>query len=164
MQAVPRNLTDAFAEVDRRIVEAWWTTLADEARDEIARLCDERLEACFFGIVTDDDGSVPKVRGGRFVPPDEDSAHFDEWAPGYFEHLLAHPELVVIYDLNEGKFHLGCTRHPAAQACWLDAHVPVNFTCPFEKTGCLMRPLVGRAIRRARACRYSNAAITKPIG
>jgi hypothetical protein len=114
----------------------------------VARLCDERLDACFFGVVADDrDRVVPKVRGGRFVASDDEWG-FDEWGPSYFEHLLQHPELVLIWDQTERTFHTGCTRHPAARACWDSGCVPSDFACPFGSAACWMRPLLGRRVRR----------------
>jgi hypothetical protein len=114
----------------------------------MAHLCDERLDSCFFGVVADErDHVVPKVRGGHFVPSD-DAWGFDEWGPSYFDHLIAHPELVLVWDQTERKFHTGCTRHPLAQACWSSRTLPGDFVCPFANgIECLMRPLLGREIR-----------------
>jgi hypothetical protein len=115
----------------------------------MARLCDERTESCFFGVVADErDHVVPKVRGGRFIP-DDDSWGFDECGLSYFDHLVAHPELVLVWDPSDRTFHTGCTRHSLAQACWSNGEVPGNFTCPFGgRSECLMHPLLGRRIRR----------------
>ena len=143
---VPAALGTAFAEVDRAAVEAWWEGLGDAQRAEVARLCDERLDACFFGVVAEErDHVVPKVRGGRFVASD------DEWGPSYFDHLLAHPELVLVWDQTERTFHTGCTRHPDAQACWGKGAVPGDFACPFASDACLMAPFMGRRVRRVRS-------------
>src|ERR1700722_12830162 len=118
MTPIPSQLSTVFPEVDRAAISVWWTGLPEDARAEMARLCDERLDACFFGVGADErDPIVPKVRGGRFMP-DDDAWGFDEWGPSYFDHLIAHPELVLVWDATERKFHTGCTRHPLAQACW----------------------------------------------
>ena len=147
---VPAALVSASKEVDRAAVQAWWDGLSDDARAEVARLCDRRLDACFFGVVADErDHVVPKVRGGRFVASDDEWG-FDEWGPSYFEHLLQHPELVLVWDPPQRTFHTGCTAHPAARACWGAGagDVPADFVCPFARGVCLMQPLMGRRVRR----------------
>lgn len=150
MQPVPTSLVNAFLDVDRQIVEAWWAALPSESRDEVDHLCDERLDACFFGVVAAErDHVVPTVRGGCFVPTD-DAWGFDEWGLSYFDHLIAHPELVLVYDPAQRTFHTGCTRHPMAQACWSSGMIPINFLCPFHTSACLMRPLIGRRVQRRR--------------
>jgi hypothetical protein len=150
---VPSQLRKVYADVDRAAIDAWWGGLDDEARADVARLCDERADACFFGVVADErDHIVPKVRGGRFVA-DDDAWGFDEWGPSYFEHLIEHPELVLVWDPPERTFHTGCTRHPLAQACWSSGAVPPDFACPLANgSTCLMRPLAGRRIRWRRIC------------
>jgi len=131
---VPSQLRRVYADVDRAAIEAWWGGLDDEARADVARLCDERADACFCRFVADDD-----------------AWGFDEWGPSYFEHLIEHPELVLVWDPPERTFHTGCTRHPLAQGCWSSGAVPRDFACPFANgSTCLMRPLAGRRIRRRR--------------
>src|SRR5688500_15097014 len=94
---VPSQLRAVYSDVDRDAIDAWWAGLDDGARKEVARLCDERADACFFGVVADErDHVVPKVRGGRFIA-DDDSWGFDEWGLSYFEHLIQHPELVLVW-------------------------------------------------------------------
>ena len=148
MNAIPTTLSNVFPEVESQVVEAWWAGLPPDAREEVARLCDERLDACFFGVVADErDHIVPTVHGGRFLPAD-DAWGFDEWGPSYFDHLMAHPELVLVYDPTLRTFHTGCTRHPAAQACWSAGSVSSDFVCPFESPACLMGPFRGYSVRR----------------
>ena len=151
MVEVPSQLRRVYADVDRAAIDAWWGGLNDKARADVARLCDERVDACFFGVVADErDHIVPKVRGGRFLA-DDDAWGFDEWGPSYFEHLIEHPELVLVWDPPERTFHTGCTRHPLAQACWSRGAVPRDFACPFANgLKCLMRPLAGRRIGQRR--------------
>ena len=147
MNAIPSSLSNAFPDVNRQVIEAWWAGLPPNAREEVARLCDERLDACFFGVVADErDHVVPTVHGGRFVPTD-DAWGFDEWGRSYFDHLMAHPELVLVYDPTLRTFHTGCTRHPLARACWVSGSVPSGFGCPFGNIACLMRPLRGRRLQ-----------------
>jgi hypothetical protein len=72
MTQVPSQLRSAFADVDRVAIDGWWGGLSEESRAEVARLCDERADACFFGMVAGErDHVVPRVRGGRFVPEDD---------------------------------------------------------------------------------------------
>ena len=68
--------------------------------------------------------------------------------PSYFDHLIEHPELVLVYDPPLRTFHTGCTRHPDARACWAAGKVPEKFACPFATGECLMAPLRGKRIRR----------------
>jgi hypothetical protein len=149
MAELPSHLTQVFAEADKGAIDTWWSGLTEEARAEVARLCDERAETCFFGIVAGQrDHVVPKVRGGRFVP-DDDAWGCDEWGPSYFDHLIAHPELVLIWDPTERTFHTGCLRHASARKCWADGAIREDFVCPFARdAACLMRPLRGRQIHR----------------
>jgi len=149
MTQVPSQLRNVFADVDRAAIDTWWNGLSESAQQDVARLCDERVDSCFFGVVADDrEHIVPKVHGGRFMPHD-DAWGFDEWGPNYFEHLIAHPELVLVWDESERKFHTGCMRHALAQACWSNGVVPGDFACPFASgTDCLMLPLLGRKVRR----------------
>jgi hypothetical protein len=106
LAAVPTGTAD--------IVREWWSSLADDERQRLADLWDERLEVCFFTPQADAAGNVddwsqiPKVVGGRFVPTD-DTSGLSEWGPGYFEHLLSHPELVIVCDPLRRTFHIGGT-------------------------------------------------------
>ena len=148
MTLVPSQLCGVFADVDRAAIEGWWGKLTDAQRQDVATLCDERLDACFFGVVADErDHVVPKVHGGRFMPPEDDQWGFDEWGLSYYEHLIEHPELVLVWDKTERTFHTGCIRHSAARACWTKGEVPGDFVCPFEHGACLMHPLRGRRVR-----------------
>lgn len=150
MQPVPSALRTAFTDIDQSAIDAWWAGLPDESRSDVTRLCDERLDACFFGVATADGEAVPKVRGGRFVPTD-DTWGLEEWGPGYFEHLMQHPELVLVWEPPEPKLAFGCTRHPLARACWINGRVPADFACPFSSgSDCLMQQLLGRTIRWCR--------------
>jgi hypothetical protein len=91
--------------------------------------------------VVDAGERVPAVRGGRFAPSDDDGR--DEWSPGYFEHLLQHPELVLAYEPARRTFHFGCTQHAAARACLAVGRVPAGFACPVGALSCPLAPLSG---------------------
>ena len=137
------------------VIERWWDTLDEADRQTVARLWDERLEIYFFTPRADEAGQLdaweqaPRVRGGRFVPHD-DAWGLAEGGPEYFEYLLDHPELVLLWQPAIRVFHIGCTRHPAARACLTAGAVPVDFACPVESPACPLRPLRGARLARPR--------------
>lgn len=147
MTSISAQLSNAFTEADRSSIEKWWSNLSEAARAETAVLCDERAENCFFGVVADErDHVIPKVHGGRFLPSD-DAWGFDEWGPSYFDHLIAHPE-VLVWDATQRTFHTGCIGQQSARNCWRNSAAPEDFECQFEADDqCLMRPLRRRRIR-----------------
>jgi hypothetical protein len=147
MQELPPDLLAALPEGAEPIAALWWASLPVADRRRVAGLWDERLEVCFFSPQADADGyqdeweQVPPVAGGRFVPSDDDGRR--EWSPGYFEHLLQHPELVLAYEPPTRTFHIGCTRHAAARACLAAGRVPAEFACPVGAAACPLVPLRG---------------------
>jgi hypothetical protein len=144
---LPTDLLAALPDGSSRVATDWWAALSETDRQRLAELWDERLEVKFFSPQTDDAGyadkwdEVPAVRGGRFIPHDDDGR--GEWGPGYFEHLLQHPELVLAYEPQVRTFHIGCTRHAAARACLANGEVPVGFVCPVAEAGCPLEVLRG---------------------
>jgi hypothetical protein len=149
MIPIPAHLTRAFAEVDQGAIAAWWSKLSDAHRDEVTRLCDTRADSCFFGVVADE-SELPEVEQG--LCEEDDVRPVEEWAPDHFEYLVNHPELVLIWDQKERTFHVGCTAHAHARRCWRAGEIPATFACPFARKDCLMRPLLGRRLRRSDAC------------
>jgi hypothetical protein len=151
MNELPPDLLAALPEGAGTVAERWWASLSQEDRRRVAGLWDERLEVRFFAPQADAAGcvdgwdQVPAVRGGRFVPSDDDGR--GEWGPGYFEHLLQHPELVLAYEPPRRTFHI-CTQHAAARACVAEGVVPVGFVCPVGSASCPMRPLRGARLTR----------------
>ncbi len=143
MTPIPSQLTETFADIDQGAIASWWSKLSDAHREEVARLCDTRADTCFFGVVSDE-SELPAVERG--LCEEEDVRPVDEWAPGHFEYLLNHPELVLIWDEAEQTFHVGCTTHADAQACWKRSEVPAGFECPLVRSDCLMGPLRGRRL------------------
>lgn len=101
MNEFPEGLLAALPEAALPAARQWWASLVDADRSRIADLWDNRLEVSFFAPQADASGrvdewdQVPAVEGGRFVPHDDRGLR--EWGPGYFEHLLQHPELVLAY-------------------------------------------------------------------
>jgi hypothetical protein len=155
MTDVPADLLAAIPADASDVARKWWATLSADDQSRVAQLWDERYEVEFFAPQPDDAGAVdrweqvPAVHGGRFVPTDDDGR--GEWAPGYFEYLLQHPELVVAYDPTLRTFHIGCTQHAAARKCLTDGEVPASFECPLGQIGCPLRPLRGASLTKLRA-------------
>lgn len=116
MDDLPADLVTALPEAGVPVARQWWAGLSDDDRRRIAGLWDERLEVCFFAPQADAAGrvdeweQVPSVRGGRFVPSDDDGR--GEWESGYFEHLLEHPELVLTYERPRRTFYIGAPTTP----------------------------------------------------
>ena len=154
MDNLPPDLLASLPEGASPVAQQWWSSLSEADRTRIAGLWDNRLEVSFFTPQADEAGcidtwdNVPAVRGGRFVPSDDDGRR--EWKPGYFEHLLQHPELVLAYEPEPRRFHIGCTLHAAARACIANGFVPSNFVCPVGSESCPLRPL--RGLRLAKRC------------
>lgn len=108
----------------------------------------ERLAAIHSGGPRCAWAETPRVKRGCFVPSD-DARGIDEWGPSYFEHLLQHPELVLIWEPETRTFHVGCTRHAAARECLSSGQVAVDFACPFELPACPLQPLRGARLQRS---------------
>lgn len=150
MDELPPDLLAALPAGAGPVAQRWWASLTETDRRRVAGLWDERLEVSFFSPQADADGcvdewdQVPAVSGGRFVPSDNDGR--TEWSPGYFEHLLQHPELVLAYEPPTRTFHIGCTRHAAARACLSAGGVPAGFTCPVGARPCPLLPLRGASL------------------
>lgn len=157
MVDLPADLLEAIPPGSAAVVQRWWASLTDDDRLRVAALWDRRHEVHFFTPQADDSGrlddwtEMPKVRGGRFVPPD-DARGLAEWGPGYFEHLLQHPELVPVWEPARRTFYIGCTRHAAARSCLESGEVPPEFACPAGLASCPLFPLRGgRLIRGHRS-------------
>jgi hypothetical protein len=152
MDDFPADLLAVLPPGSSDVARQWWAALPVEDRNRVAQLWDERVEVQFFTPQENESGAVddweqvPTVCGGRFVPSDNDGRA--EWQPGYFEHLLQHPELVMAYESERRVFYLGCTQHPAARKCLADGNVPANFTCPLRDTNCPLLPLRGATLIR----------------
>ena len=159
MVEFPSDLIAALPQGSESVARDWWSTLSDDDRRQIAGLWDERLEVKFFTPQRSEAGRqddwehVPDVEGGRFIPSD-DARGLKEWGPGYFEHLLQHPELVLVWEPERRTFHIGCVQHPAAQQCWKVGEIPPEFTCPLDLSTCPLLSL--RSSRRIRDASWPN--------
>ncbi len=148
MTELPDSLRAAVPPASGPAVADWWAGLAEMDRLRVVDLWDARREAVFFERQADEAGrlddwsGVPSVRGGRFLASD-DAWGLAEWGPGYFEYLLANPELYPIHDPTHRTLHIGCTRHPAARACREAGGIPLDFACPVAAPACPLRALQG---------------------
>lgn len=155
MDEFPPDLLAILPDGSGPVAAEWWASLSDADRRRVAGLWDERLEVSFFAPQADAAGrvdgweKVPRVAGGRFVPSDDDGR--GEWSPGYFEHLLQHPELVLAYEPPTRTFHI-CTQHAAARECLATGRVPTEFVCPVGSTSCPLLLLRGAGLARP-SCR-----------
>lgn len=152
MTPLPRLLIDGFPKLEREAIETWWASLEESDRERICRLCDERADSCWFGMLDEEMPEFPKVVGGHFLPDDETLDDVGRWDDDRFNYLLNHPELVIVWDPPRRTFHIGCVAHRDARACWRSSAVPAGFSCPFERPDCLMHPFLGRQI----AWRHGN--------
>ena len=144
MEEIPSQLVEGLSIADGRAVAIWWTALDRAAQVEVVALWDGQQDECFFGASRDAPGApAPVVIGGRFVPHD-DAWGLSEWGPSYFEHLLNHPELVILDQPETRTFHI-CTAHEAARAVLAEGRVPAQFTCPLGSLSCPMRRLLDLA-------------------
>jgi hypothetical protein len=145
---LPTDLVAAIPRGSEPVARRWWASLSEADRRQLAGLWDARREVHFFSPQADEAGrldeweQVPEVEGGRFVPRD-DAWGLSEWGPGYFEHLLEHPELVLLWEPAERTFHIGCTQHAAARSCLEFGRVPVQFDCPLDSPACPLLPIRG---------------------
>jgi hypothetical protein len=143
MNELPPDLLAALPDGAKPVTERWWASLSEADRHRIVGLWDDRLEVRFFEPQADAAGCVdewdhvPTVRGGRFVPKDDDGR--SEWTPGYFEHLFQHPELVMAYEPPRRVVHI-CALHPAARFCIEAGVVPTAFECPIRSAACPLVP------------------------
>jgi hypothetical protein len=100
---LPAALLAPVPEESRAAVFAWWAGLHPVAREEIAGLCDERWEGCFFGPAADD---PPDICGGRFLAAD-DAWQFAAWEDDWREYLVEHPDVVIAAGFRSRCFRDG---------------------------------------------------------
>ncbi|PQO47632.1 hypothetical protein [Blastopirellula marina] len=121
--------------------QAWWAQLPAADRNELIELCDARKEIFLFETFSDESASL--VEGGKYLPHD-DAFGIDEWGEDYFQHLLDHPELVIIYEPELRTFHIGCSRHRDAWRCLAAGKIAAGFACPFGDAHCRTLQILGR--------------------
>ena len=144
MESLPTTLVDSLPSELVGDAKTWWETLDESDREELQRLCDSRKNLFLFETFSDAE-TKPEITGGRFIPG-ANAFGVDDWGEDYFQHLLDHPELMIVHDPTHHTFHIGCSRHIDARRCFVDGAVSESFTCPFGADRCLMHAvLVGRS-------------------
>lgn len=141
MDSLPNTLVDSLPAELVGDAESWWLTLADSDRCELQRLCDSRKNLFLFETFSEAE-TQPKITGGKFIPGANEFGVAD-WGEDYFQHLLDHPELMIVHDPTHRTFHIGCSRHIEARQCFVDGKVSRSFTCPFAADHCLMHAILG---------------------
>lgn len=160
MKPLLTNLVESLPEDLIPDAQTWWIGLSADDRDDLSRLCDARKEVFLFETFSDGDDR-PKVTGGKFIPHD-DAVGFSEWGEDYFQYLLDHPELVLVFEPQMRTFHIGCSRHIAARRCFVAGVVTDTFRCPFDSDRCLMHSLLnGRSTVKLRPLRSGRVIASK---
>lgn len=89
MEELPPALLDRVPLAHQAAVRDWWARLSDPERRQVAWLCDERWDSCFFGLLTVGE-TAPLVIGGRFLAHD-DAWRAADWEEEWREYLVEHP-------------------------------------------------------------------------
>lgn len=169
MVELPADLLAAIPPASMSIARSCWASLSEDDRRQVACLWDDRREVHFFTPQPDEAGrldeweQVPAVKGGRFIPSD-DAWGLAEWGPGYFEHLLQHPEVVLLWEPAQRTLYIGCTRHAAARSCLESGAVPADFACPVSTPSCPLLPLRGTRLSARADGRGSGTSLVARQG
>ena len=142
MEPLPATLVDSLPAELVGDAEKWWKTLDDANRIELQLLCDSRKNLFLFETFSDAD-TKPEITGGKFIPG-ANAFGVEDWGEDYFQHLLDHPELMIIHDPTHRTFHIGCSRHIDARRCFVDGNVSESFACPFGADSCRMHRILVR--------------------
>ncbi len=140
MESLPSTLVDSLPPSLVPEAESWWQSLGPQDRGEVSRLCDGRKDLFLFETFSEGEDK-PRVTGGKFIPHD-DAFGLGEWGEDYFQHLLDHPELMIVFEPERREFRIGCSRHVAARRCFVDGEIDASFQCPFKSDRCLMRDIL----------------------
>jgi hypothetical protein len=152
MLPMPPDLIDVLPDGCTDTVGQWWDRLPGEQQLHLASAWDSRIEVSFFSPqeneegVMDDWDNVPTVHGSNFIPRDDSDRN--DWMISYFEYLLANPELLLAFNINDRSFHTGCQQHQAARICISNGGVPCGFACPLKLIQCPMHSLRGAKLNR----------------
>lgn len=140
-QALPDAFLDKCTDRERSDVQAWWKTLNEDSRSDVRVLLDRRNDSRAYVYACDEAGR----RGWHVLPIGDDDLPFDdpldderEWRLEYFQHLLAHPELVIGSQVEIRTFHI-CVSHPAARRVAAQGQLTCNFRCPVDDEECPIR-------------------------
>ncbi len=141
METLPQTLVDSLPSELQRDAESWWQTLSDADQDELTRLCDARKNLFLFETFAEAENK-PQITGGKFIPG-ANAFGIEDWGEDYFQHLLDHPELMIVFEPVQRTFHIGCWRHLAARRCFVEGKIPESFECPFDARICRMHQVMG---------------------
>jgi len=141
MNPIPTTLAESLPSELRSEAESWWQALADADRNELTRLCDARKNLFLFETFSNPDNS-PEATDGKFIPSANEFG-VEHWDEDYFQHLLDHPELMILHDPAHRTFHIGCSPHTDARRCFVDGAVSKSFGCPFGAQQCSVYKLLG---------------------
>ncbi len=143
---IPKQLLKDLSVKQTRAVRRFWRGLDGAVQAELDLLYDERAESSAYlnkGV------SGERVRWqklairteGRLVTH-EDSEPKDTFPNiDFYEYLVNHE--IYLHEFDR-VFHI-CSAHEQARAVLRAGFIPASFSCPFAKSDCPMRTLLGLA-------------------
>jgi hypothetical protein len=143
VHALPQQYLDKCTDQEREDVESWWQGLSDHTQSDVCVLLDQRQDSIAYVYCQGEEGEPKWLTlpiGPDDLPFDDPQDDIREWQLEYFQHLLAHPELVLAPEVIVRTFHI-CTDHPAARKVARDGEVSRDFHCPLESETCPIRSL-----------------------
>lgn len=148
-QSLPNEFLEKCSASEREEVESWWRGLNPESRTEVRVLLDRRNDSRAFVFSTDETGETT----WRVLPIVDDDLPFDdpqvderEWKIEYFQHLLAHPEQLLL-ETKVRTFYI-CVNHSRAREVAAEGQLSGHFICPAANTECPIQQFAGK-IRQA---------------
>lgn len=143
VERLPKNLVESLPVQLLDQAECWWRNLSSGDRKEIQHLCDQRKELFLFEMFGDSE-TERKIEGGKFLPG-SNAFGIEDWGEDYFQHLLDHPELILVYETENKIFHIGCTLHSEARDCFSKGKIHGSFNCPFQDKNCRIKKIIGNS-------------------
>jgi hypothetical protein len=148
MNNIPDTVLLALLPEEIASTNEWWATLTSSAQQELVRLWDTRSDSCGFEYTLEPDGShswtpIQIDIGAMYQHPDKASTHHT-WNRDLYEYIVSHPEVKVLAQFAERKFHI-CRSHSQARAAIETGVIPAEFACPFADEHCPMRALLAVA-------------------
>jgi hypothetical protein len=143
---IPQQLLEGLSIEQARAVRRFWRGLDDAVQGELDLLYDERADSCVY-LNTGAPGEKPSWQKlairveGRLVArqdlePKDTFPNID-----FYEYLVNHE--IYLVDIDH-VFHI-CSAHEHARATLRAGLIPASFSCPFAKSECPMRSLLGLA-------------------
>ena len=96
MESLPSTLVDSLPSELVGDAKLWWETLNESDRNELRQLCDSRKNLFLFETFCEAE-TKPEIIGGKFIPG-ANAFGVEDWGEDYFQHLLDHPELMIVHD------------------------------------------------------------------